>query len=100
MKHTIIKPAETLANVTCDVCGRSTEVKGYGHQFGTLQAHWGYGSHHDGERYEVHLCEACFFSTLGNLRRERMVNTMFDDKESDPDDDFGLVHRGEYRSNS
>lgn len=100
MKHTIVKPAETLADVTCDVCGRSTKIEGYGHQFGSLQAHWGYGSQHDGERYEVHLCEACFFSTLSNLRRERMVNTMFDDKESDPDENFGLVRRGEYWNDS
>ncbi|MFU3256883.1 hypothetical protein ACM7LX_33975, partial [Pseudomonas aeruginosa] len=39
-------------------------VEGYGQQFGTLQAHWGYGSKHDGERYKVHLCELWFFRTL------------------------------------
>lgn len=35
---------------------------------------------HDGERYEVHRCEPCFFRTLAMLRRERMVNTIIDDE--------------------
>ena len=54
-------------------------------------AHWGYGSKHDGERYEVHLCEACFFRALSGLRRERMVNTMFDEEPDTAEDEFGLV---------
>lgn len=74
----------------------STEVKGYGHQFGTLQTPRGYGSRHDGECYQMHLCEACFFSTLSNLRRTRMVNTMFDDDVADPEETFGLASRDEY----
>ncbi|MEJ6387626.1 hypothetical protein PV306_33540 [Pseudomonas aeruginosa] len=73
--------------MTCDVCRQSTSVEGYGQQFGTLQAHWGYGSKHDGERYKVHLCELWFFRTLSGLRRERMVNAMFDEE---PDSTKGL----------
>lgn len=38
------------------VNGRSTRIEGYGLQYGTLRANWGYGAAHDGERYEVHLC--------------------------------------------
>lgn len=100
MKHVVSQPAETVADITCDVCCQSTRVEGYGQQFGTLQAHWGYGSKHDGECYEVHLCEPCFFRTLSALRRERMVNTMFDEEPSTIEDEFGLVRRGDFWSDS
>lgn len=61
------------------VCSESTRVDGYELQFGALHATWEFGSHHDGERYEMHLCEPCFFRALAGLLRERMVNTMFRD---------------------
>ena len=93
MKHTITKPTETVADVTCDACGNSTKVKGGGLEFGILQAAWGYGSKHDGERYEVHLCESCFFSTLSNLRRNRLLSTMFDKQPGVADENFGLIQR-------
>lgn len=65
-----------------------------------LSAHWGYGSQHDGERYEVHLCENCFFRTLAGLRRERMVNSLFDQPVTTPQDEtFGLVERDSYFQN-
>ena len=60
---------------------------------GVLQAHWGYGSvRHDGERYEVHLCEDCFFTTLAYLRQEHRTSNMFDEgyQPADPDS-FGRV---------
>ena len=60
MKTTAMEQTESVSDVLCDVCGDSTRVEGYGLQFGTLRASWGYGSAHDGERYEVHLCEPCF----------------------------------------
>lgn len=77
----------------CDVCGNSAQVEGGGLEFGTLQAHWGYGSKHEGERYEVHLCESCFFSTLSNLRRSRQLDTMFNDPSEAIDETFGLMKR-------
>lgn len=96
MKHIVTQPTDTVIDITCDVCCQSTRVKDYGQQFGTLQAHWGYGSEHDGERYEVHLCELCFFRTLSALRRERMVNTMFDEESITTENEFGLVRRSEF----
>jgi hypothetical protein len=95
MKITTSQSVEIVTDVLCDVCGASTCVEGYGMQFGTLQARWGYGSRHDGERYEVHLCEGCFFQTLANLRRERMVNTLFDEQQVDLDG-FGRVARDDF----
>ena len=54
-------------------------------------AHWGYGSKHDGERYELQLCEKCFFYTLATLKKERVDEFMFDEN-FDPAtlDGFGL----------
>jgi len=84
-----------LRSFLCDVCRGSNRVEGYGSQFGVLRASWGYGSRHDGEKYEVHLCEFCFFRTLSGLRRERMVNTMFDEETKDLRN-FGLIARDDY----
>ncbi len=53
----------------------------------------GYGSvRHDGERYEVHLCEDCFFETLASLRQSHRSQNMFEDDyvPADPDR-FGRV---------
>jgi len=86
MKITTKEQAESVSDVLCDVCGDSTRVEGYGLQFGTLRASLGDGSIHDGERYEIHLCEPCFFRTLLGLRRERMVNFMFSDEDHDLSD--------------
>ena len=44
-----------------------------------LSAHWGYGSKYDGERYELQLCEKCFFYALATLRKERADEFMFDE---------------------
>lgn len=76
----------------CDVCGDST-TKTMAQEYGTLSAHWGYGSvRHDGERYEVHLCEDCFFETLASLRQSHRSQNMFEDDyvPADPDR-FGRV---------
>ncbi|RZA10343.1 MAG: hypothetical protein EOP02_34620 [Proteobacteria bacterium] len=35
----------------------------------------GYGTLHDGGRYEVHLCEQCLFRTLANLKEHIERNT-------------------------
>ena len=54
-------------------------------------AHWGYGSKHDGERYELQLCEKCFFYALATLKKERVDEFMFDEN-FDPStlDGYGL----------
>lgn len=87
---------DVVEDVICDVCRSGTRIPGYGLQYGKLEARWGYGARHDGEQYRVHLCEQCFFSVLGLLRRERMVNGMFDDDAPFTSDEFGLISRGNY----
>ncbi|ANF25773.1 hypothetical protein [Stutzerimonas stutzeri] len=95
MKIIAMQPTESVSDVLCDICGNSTRIEGYGLQFGTLRASWGYGSAHDGELYEVHMCEPCFFRTISGLRRERMVNFMFSDEDQDLSD-FGRIARDDF----
>lgn len=85
-----------VENVLCDVCCSSSRIPGYGLQYGKLEAHWGYGTHHDGEHYRVHLCEPCFFRVLSGLRRERMVNGKFDDDQPFSESNFGLMGTGNF----
>lgn len=82
--------------VRCDVCGSCTRIPGYGSQFGVLQARWGYGAQHDGERYQVRLCESCFFTVLAHLRQQRRVQHLFDDAPLRDDRAFGRVARDDY----
>lgn len=77
MKIMTLQTIEVVSDVVCDVCGNSTtKEKGYAPEFATLQANWGYGSDHDGERYEIHLCEGCFFSILAALKAQYRANHM------------------------
>lgn len=90
------EPSQDRTSILCAVCGTHTRVAGCGQQYGTLQARWGYGSKHDGERYRVHLCESCFFGALAYLRQERRINTMFDDYQPQDGAEFGLVARDDF----
>jgi hypothetical protein len=94
MRITEMIEVETVTDIVCDVCGESTCLKTGGHQFGTLKAQWGYGTTHDGERYEVHLCELCFFHTLANLKQERRTQTLFSEEGPDQAENLGLVSKG------
>ena len=68
------KDLEQLADILCDVCQESTQ-----RNCAVLSAHWGSGSKHNGEQYQLHLCEACFFATLATLKREHRVKQMFNE---------------------
>ena len=61
-------------DVLCDVCMESTKLN-----HAVLSTNWGKESKHDGEQYELHLCEACFFATLATLKREHRVKQMFNE---------------------
>lgn len=90
------EPSQTVPDIHCEVCGSHTRVAGYGQQFGTLQALWGYGSQHDGDRYRVVLCESCFFQTLAYLREQRRINSLFDDELPADDQEFGRIARNNF----
>ncbi|RYD69609.1 MAG: hypothetical protein EOP84_28140 [Verrucomicrobiaceae bacterium] len=87
---------EGVSDVVCDFCRLTTRVNGGGLQFATLQAHWGYGSKHDGERWEIHLCEDCFFQAVAGLKQERRIHGIFDESGGMPDDDFGLITKDDF----
>ena len=91
---------EAVTDVKCDVCRCSTRLITGGLQFATLQAHWGFGTQHDGERYELHLCENCFFGTIAYLKQERRVQNLFDESDQTNTDDLGLVVRGDFFGDS
>jgi hypothetical protein len=96
MKITGNVEIEAVTDVVCDVCRLTTRSKSGGLQFAKLQAHWGYGTKHDGERYEIHLCEGCFFQTIANLKQERRTQSLFCDDDGIVEDDFGLVARDDF----
>jgi hypothetical protein len=95
MKITGKVEVEAITDVLCDVCRLTTRVHSGGLQFATLQALWGYGSKHDGERYEIHLCESCFFQAVASLKEERRIQNLFDDTCEILGDDFGLVAKND-----
>jgi hypothetical protein len=85
---------EVVTDILCDVCDESTSGNGkHPPEHGTLQANWGYDSRHDGEAYEVHLCEQCFFEALANLQGQRRTNIIFSENGYEPNPEFGLVKR-------
>ncbi|AZC51733.1 hypothetical protein C4K35_4154 [Pseudomonas chlororaphis subsp. piscium] len=87
--------SEAVTDVQCDVCDASTRLENGNLQYGKLEAHWGYGAAHDGERYEVHLCERCFFITLAYLKQERRTLHLFDGDPRSAEDDLGLITRND-----
>lgn len=90
------EPSQTASDFHCTVCASNMSVPCYGQQFGTLEALWGYGTQHDGERYRVRLCESCFFQTLAYLREQRRIHTLFDDEQPTDDQVFGRVVRDDF----
>jgi len=88
------KTVKVVSDVKCDVCGASTLAEHGVINAGSLRAKWGFGSKHDGDHYEVDLCEVCFFDTLSYLKRERQSPRVFRNEEEDSfagADEFGLV---------
>lgn len=69
----------------CSVCD-SPAVNAEGMPFGALTSSQLY----PGEGYNVVLCRGCFGRCLSDLRRERMVHTMFYDVQ-DELENFGRV---------
>ena len=92
MKIVTKQEVDVVSDIRCDVCDEScSPVEGYDPLYGTLSAKWGYGSTHDGEAYEVHLCESCFFQTLANLQEQRREHLMFSEQGYELNPDFGRV---------
>ncbi|OQR35337.1 hypothetical protein BWR15_15505 [Pseudomonas sp. T] len=89
----MFESGQPSVDVQCDLCGCSTRVPGESEQFGVLQAAWGDGSQHAGERYRVRLCEGCFFQALLYIKQEREIQHLFHDVPINTEE-FGLVTAG------
>jgi hypothetical protein len=103
MKITSQVQTEKVTDVTCDVCQCSTRLDNGGLQYGTLQAYWGYGATHDGEHYELHLCEGCFFQTIAFIKQERRGQTLFSEDthtQAVADETLGLISKDDYFNDS
>lgn len=87
---------KVVSDVKCDVCGASTLAEHGVINAGSLKATWGFGSKHEGDSYEIDLCEVCFFDTLSHLKRERQSPRLFTDKAENGAagaEDFGRVNK-------
>ncbi len=92
MKIMTKQEVDVVSDIRCDVCDEScSPVEGYSPQVGTLSARWGYGARHDGEAYEVHLCESCFFQALASLQEQRRGHLISSEQSYEANPDFGLV---------
>ena len=49
-----------------------------------------------GERYELHLCEDCFFHALAYLKQERRTQHLFSEDGENLTDNLGLVEKDDY----
>jgi len=66
------KKIRTVDDVHCDVCGKSTtNFIDVGPDYATLESCWGYGSTSDGAKYNIELCETCFFEVLNFIKDNR-----------------------------
>lgn len=66
------KLQKTLDDVVCDVCGKHC-TNPIGIESATIEAVWGYGSHHDGYQFDIDLCEDCFFTIIDHLKQRRKL---------------------------
>ena len=97
MKLMQLKQVMAVVEVICDVFGSSTCTADAAPQYGELRASWGYGAEHDGQRYELHLCEGCFFQALAMLKRQRNSQAWNGDAPGDASEEgFGLVATEDY----
>lgn len=66
------KTVKVVDQVLCDCCGQSTtNIEQIGPDYATLESCWGYGSPNDGVKYDIQLCENCFYDILKTIRQKR-----------------------------
>jgi hypothetical protein len=66
------KTTKVVDDVHCDACGKSTTNNtNIGPDYATLESCWGYGSVNDGSKYNIDLCEECFFEVLNFIKEKR-----------------------------
>lgn len=63
-ERTVVKEAQEIEDVLCDLCGASTQSapekeSQFGFEYATLRFCGGYYSNHDGLSFELQFCEKC-----------------------------------------
>jgi hypothetical protein len=48
-----------VCNVTCDMCGKDCRDSMGANEFMSLDAHWGFSTKHDTEKWTGEFCEKC-----------------------------------------
>lgn len=63
---------EIVKDVLCDVCGNScclfAQDKLISTEHATIKANWGYYSDSDGKKYDIDICEKCFYDVIAHLK--------------------------------
>lgn len=65
------KIIQEIDDVNCDVCGKSANTMDMGPSWAELGACWGYGSIHDGYKYDIDICENCFIDVINFIKDKR-----------------------------
>lgn len=60
-------------DIQCNICDRPTQSN-----YGVLKSKWDSIFPND-EKYEVHLCKSCFFTTLSHLKSQKKLHHLFDE---------------------
>jgi hypothetical protein len=71
LKHGLVQK-EAIIEVSCDKCGivcKQGNCSPIG-EFGQLTAHWGYDSEHDMQKYDLCVCEGCFFELIKDFKNK------------------------------
>jgi hypothetical protein len=68
--------------VYCDVCDKLCTDENFGSEYAVLEALWGYASKSDGKRFDIQICEDCFYEIIEWIKTRRMLNHLVDLKES------------------
>lgn len=73
IKNKKLVELDVIDEVLCDLCGKSCskspcEKLGHSnqpkHEYAELYANWGFYSDSNNKKYEIHLCEYCFYDVL------------------------------------
>ena len=77
---------EPASSGFCRVCTRAISFYAGNRDYGVLHADFGYGSHLDGNRYHLNLCDDCFQSTLDFLAARARLLRGVDSPTKGPSD--------------
>lgn len=89
IKNKKIVEIDVINEVLCDLCGNSCSKKSYDelghskqpkHEYAEICANWGFYSDSDNKKYEIHLCEHCFYDVLAYLKLNCKTDINMDSK--------------------